>query len=538
MADHNSLIHKFISSKTQSPDPTLVSKNEWNQEHVFQGGVNGQALTFDNTQTDHVVWVNKPKSVDISVVDYATGGSGTKADPWTGWEVAFSAISGGRYTAQEFHNYNFAQGWFTTPNLLDMKRYVTVNGTGQGTVIKYTGATIAIRFLGIGTPAQFFDITNCSLNKFVLICTSGTVGISITNVYAVNLNNVTVLGCLPGDTPGTFGSITGCSVAGVFIGASTPSSCFLIRFIHCTMQLCLGTGVLIGNNTTFTSNDITTISFVSCRIQGNQGYGLYTEKYMACLTLESSDIEGNTLGDIWADIVLGVGIVNCYFENTTVPNIAIGSGSGGNGGGVFINGCFFNHHLGGNAISVGASGNEVRGVNVTGNFFLATDASAAAMKLGLIIMGNFCPNYLPTGKIMYDLTTIPATLAGVQLQDITTLDPFVNTFVATANEQTLALKNITNVLNARTSLFFKDSVRVRAKISSIIDNTGNNQGKLAFAVGVTGDVVSDKMLLDNSVAANDTALVLWDVTAATLVRVSRGIADSGGAGFRLLRIPN
>lgn len=44
--------------------------------------------------------------------------------------------------------------------------------------------------------------------------------------------------------------------------------------------------------------------------------------------------------------------------------------------------------------------------------------------------------------------------------------------------------------------------------------------------------------LDLSVTANDTRLLLWDVTAGSLVRVSRYNVDSCGAGFRCLRIPN
>lgn len=38
--------------------------------------------------------------------------------------------------------------------------------------------------------------------------------------------------------------------------------------------------------------------------------------------------------------------------------------------------------------------------------------------------------------------------------------------------------------------------------------------------------------------AENTDLLVYDVTGATLKRVSRGAADSGGVGFRLLRIPN
>lgn len=44
--------------------------------------------------------------------------------------------------------------------------------------------------------------------------------------------------------------------------------------------------------------------------------------------------------------------------------------------------------------------------------------------------------------------------------------------------------------------------------------------------------------LSKSGSTDDTALYLYDVTAGSLKRVSRGAADSGGSGYRLLRIAN
>lgn len=43
---------------------------------------------------------------------------------------------------------------------------------------------------------------------------------------------------------------------------------------------------------------------------------------------------------------------------------------------------------------------------------------------------------------------------------------------------------------------------------------------------------------DGDSTAGNTRFIVWDVTAGATVRVSRGAADSGGAGFRVLRIPN
>ena len=45
-------------------------------------------------------------------------------------------------------------------------------------------------------------------------------------------------------------------------------------------------------------------------------------------------------------------------------------------------------------------------------------------------------------------------------------------------------------------------------------------------------------LFDRSATAGDTGLSVWDATAGSVVRVTRGAVDSGGVGFRLLRIPN
>jgi len=56
---------------------------------------------------------------------------------------------------------------------------------------------------------------------------------------------------------------------------------------------------------------------------------------------------------------------------------------------------------------------------------------------------------------------------------------------------------------------------------------------------LTGAIAgNDKIRVDNSATATHTALMLYDVDNNTLERVTVGAADSGGAGFKLLRIPN
>lgn len=68
--------------------------------------------------------------------------------------------------------------------------------------------------------------------------------------------------------------------------------------------------------------------------------------------------------------------------------------------------------------------------------------------------------------------------------------------------------------------------------------------RLLFKVGAAGasgaglQVPFNGLVLDASTTADDIRALVWDVTAGASVRVSRGIADSGGVGFRLLRVPN
>ena len=48
----------------------------------------------------------------------------------------------------------------------------------------------------------------------------------------------------------------------------------------------------------------------------------------------------------------------------------------------------------------------------------------------------------------------------------------------------------------------------------------------------------DRLQIDANATAAETSLLVYSVDDAALLRVSVGAADSGGAGFRLLRIPN
>lgn len=76
------------------------------------------------------------------------------------------------------------------------------------------------------------------------------------------------------------------------------------------------------------------------------------------------------------------------------------------------------------------------------------------------------------------------------------------------------------------------SVQVLSRAGAIV-KLANNTGEIQLAPANVSMLTVDL----NSTAGN-TRLLLWDVDSGALVRVSVGAADSGGTGFKVLRIPN
>ncbi|AZO45877.1 hypothetical protein EJ076_34735 [Mesorhizobium sp. M7D.F.Ca.US.005.01.1.1] len=69
---------------------------------------------------------------------------------------------------------------------------------------------------------------------------------------------------------------------------------------------------------------------------------------------------------------------------------------------------------------------------------------------------------------------------------------------------------------------------------------GSAQGTLlsAFVCANGSASMTEVVRIDKSTTAGETSLMLWDVTKGTLQRVVCGAADSGGVGFKMLRVAN
>lgn len=95
--------------------------------------------------------------------------------------------------------------------------------------------------------------------------------------------------------------------------------------------------------------------------------------------------------------------------------------------------------------------------------------------------------------------------------------------------------NINNENPSRTNPnIVPDNARTNAGIGAAI-----NSGEVSIITTVSQIAAGvETGRFDISVVANDTRFLLFDVTAAAMVRVSRDAVDTAGVGFRSLRIPN
>lgn len=64
------------------------------------------------------------------------------------------------------------------------------------------------------------------------------------------------------------------------------------------------------------------------------------------------------------------------------------------------------------------------------------------------------------------------------------------------------------------------------------------QSTTAGASGATAQTLRDCLHVDGNTTSGETPLLLLDLAAGTMKRVSIGAADSGGTGYKVLRVPN
>ena len=156
-------------------------------------------------------------------------------------------------------------------------------------------------------------------------------------------------------------------------------------------------------------------------------------------------------------------------------------------------------------------------VTVTGTTQV-TSVGLAAVRLGIVTVTDASAVTIDTAATLY----IAGAVLQANLVTITTpysiwvdagASRFDGALVLAAG--TASLPTLTKLADLNTGIFFPADEQVG------ISSAG-----------------TERLRIDNTSTATQTALLIYDVDNATLERVTVGVADSGGAGFKLLRIAN
>jgi len=103
---------------------------------------------------------------------------------------------------------------------------------------------------------------------------------------------------------------------------------------------------------------------------------------------------------------------------------------------------------------------------------------------------------------------------------------YANTFTA----PTLGAKN--------TGITATDAATVFISGAPVAGTNMTLSSSYAVRVGTGGVLIDDTAEFDGSTTAGDTRLKVWDVDNGQMERVTVGAADSGGTGYKVLRIAN
>lgn len=131
-----------------------------------------------------------------------------------------------------------------------------------------------------------------------------------------------------------------------------------------------------------------------------------------------------------------------------------------------------------------------------------------------------------------EIDTGYAAQAGIRVKLAAT--PTADAFQVYASDGTTKLWNVTAAGSLQwTGL---STIEENSGVGAFIVQAGTSQLRLLASNVYIRDV--NTMLVDGNSTAGNTRLMIYDVDNATLERVSVGAADSGGAGYKVLRIPN
>lgn len=281
MAD--TLAHKFISAKAQGPDATIVSKNEWNDEHLFAGGAASNKLIWDASASDKVAWVEDV--INVAAPPYGadiTGASDASA-------IIQGAINDAQVTTSSRQKVVYcpegtylmdSEVTFKAPTGADFGFPITLRGaranrTSEGTTFKVkTGFTDSQVF--IFTPNGSEQNVGYSFEDFRIN------GVSIGSVIGITME-VT-------NTSFTFNRVIFDNMGG---NALNGQNCVSCTFDQCRFISGTEDGLNLSGNF---NNDIRVIN---SEFSSNGGWGLHVQNGTS-FTVIGNTIQSCAKGGIYA----------------------------------------------------------------------------------------------------------------------------------------------------------------------------------------------------------------------------------------------
>jgi hypothetical protein len=237
---------------------------------------------------------------------------------------------------------------------------MTASGTvRKGPELIYTGAEKAITLTGSGIT----DFSS-TLRNFSLLSTTGTDGIFLFDAAKVNIENIAIYGRMAtGITP------TGFSNACIHLSGTFPGGAsFNIQIHNSVLQTCAGDGIEAAE-----VNNINQISIHQTVIQGNLGWGINKNVIGSSWSVSGSDIEGNSLGNVFDRGCRGCSYTGNHFEmGSPVESVVVFRGGGAGEGQLFFAGNWVYGSESTNCVELGDA-TEVSGIVVEGNFIGACD---------------------------------------------------------------------------------------------------------------------------------------------------------------------
>lgn len=456
----------------------------------------GQLISAANRWTGHQDFASGRPWFALEAL--ATGGDGSSGNPWTGWAAPFNALSAGSIVRAGPGSFNIDA---TTPLLRDD---VSLEGTGWGTVFRVTGAAQTsdsldgfrnadpvggnarvrlANFRIIGPEDGSMATANAAdFGKGIWLRKVTDFEIENVRVSRMNIQGIRVDQCIRG-------KVRGCTVAEISSGngISVEDNSIDVVVEGNTLHTIADSAIATHNGslrTVISGNTVT-----------NTNFGRGVDVFGAPETV----VTGNTLRDIGGSGAAGHGILLNPGLSGTLPDkcvVANNMISGPAQGGIVVNGTAM-------VTDITIVGNLIRSAGDKGIYLSGTVRRAN-------VSGN---------------TVVDGLTQGIYIEHITTSIP----------QQIVVTGNLCRGNASWGILITASVVECLVALNQTRGNTGG-QVSAPAAVTVVYEAADGYLQLDKGLTI---AEVYITATLSVFGKLaSQGANDSGGTGFRVLRVPN